>query len=203
MYGSNLYGQGVYGQNNASESDKEDRYIDLLMYLPSFYHEIKEMKELQTILGFEVGELKYSLEDLISQCFISSATWGLDRWEKVFGIQTDRSKSFERRREILLAKLRGSGTTTKEMIKNVAIAFSGGEVAVQEYPREHKFVIQFIGVKGIPQNMAGLKNAIDEIKPAHLSFDFKYTYTVWSQIDMSWEQAGQGTWGNLRTYEGE
>jgi hypothetical protein len=202
QYGNSLYGQYGYGSTQSDDSG-QDQYIDLMHYLPDFYQDIKEIKELQTVLGYEVGEVVYSTKDLLQQCFISTATWGLDRWEKVFGIATDKSKSYERRREILLAKLRGSGTTTKDMIKNVAIAFSGGEVNVIEFPWEYRFVVQFIGVRGIPQNMAGLINAINDIKPAHLVYSFKYTYTTWGQLNMTWGDSRQKSWGDLRIYEGE
>ena len=202
QYGNNLYGQAGYGSTQMDDPGSQDHYTDLMHYLPDFYQDVREIKELQTVLGYEVGEVVYSTQDLLQQCFISTATWGLDRWEKVFGITTDKSKSYERRREILLAKLRGSGTTTKDMIKNVAIAFSGGEVNVIEFPREYRFVVQFIGIKGIPQNMAGLINAINEIKPAHLVYSFKYTYTAWNQLNLSWEDARPKSWGDLRIYEG-
>ena len=202
QYGNSLYGQYGYGSTQSDDSG-QDHYIDLMHYLPDFYQDIKEIKELQTVLGYEVGEVVYSTQDLLQQCFISTATWGLDRWEMVFGITTDKGKSYERRREILLAKLRGTGTTTKDMIKNVAIAFSGGEVNIIEYPREYRFVVQFIGIRGIPQNMAGLIAALNEIKPAHLLYDFKYTYTTWGQLkNMTWGEAKLKTCAELKIYEG-
>lgn len=202
MYGNGLYGKNHYGVN-IFDAGTDTPYVDLMSLLPDFYNDVKEVKELQTILGFEAGKIKLNAQELLDQCFIKTATWGLDRWEIVLGNTTDKSKSYERRREILLAKLRGSGTTTTDMIKNVATAFSGGEVAIQEYPNEYRFVVQFIGVNGIPQNMAGLIGAIEEIKPAHLAYSFKYTYTVWQQINMSWQHAKQKTWGDLRIYKGE
>ena len=202
QYGSSLYGQYGYGSTQSDDSN-QDHFIDLMHYLPDIYQDIKEIKELQTVLGYEVGDVVYSTQDLLQQCFISTAAWGLDRWERVFCIATDKSKSYERRREILLAKLRGSGTTTKDMIKNVAIAFSGGEVNVIEYPREYRFVVQFIGVRGIPQNMAGLIAALNEIKPAHLLYNFKYTYTTWGQLkNMTWGEAKLKTCAELKIYEG-
>lgn len=204
MYGSNLYGQAGFGEDNKTPVNPDDYYIDLMAYLPSFYHNIKEMKELQTALGYEVGKAVYNSQDALDQCFINTATWGLDRWEKMLGIAIDKSKSYKARREIILAKLRGSGTTTKEMIKSTAAAFSGGEVDVIEYPNEYRFVVQFIGIKGIPPNMAGLINAIEEIKPAHLAYGFKYTYTVWNMVsDLTWDGAEQKAWDELKVYEGE
>lgn len=184
---------------NKNQDNQDDRYVDLLSHLPSFYHDSKEIKELQTILGNQVGNFRGSLDEMINQCFISTSTLKIDRWEKIYGLQTDRSRTYERRREILLAKLRGYGTTTKEMIKSVAIAFSGGEVDVHEYPKESRFHIQFVGVKGIPQNMDGLINAIEEIKPAHLSFTFEYTFNTWNDIThLTWDEASSFTWEGLR-----
>ncbi len=201
-YGKNIYGTLSYGTNTDNEN-QNDLGINLMQHLPPMYQRSRQVIELQDGLGKQVNNMWSDTNALIKQCFISTSTWGLDQWEKLYGIQTDTSKSYEIRREILLAKLRGAGTTTKERIKNVAIAFSGGEVDIQEYTNEHRFVVQFIGIRGIPQNMAGLIGALDEIKPAHLAYSFKYTYTSWQQINMTWNQAKQKTWGNLRIYEGE
>jgi uncharacterized protein YmfQ (DUF2313 family) len=202
MYGDYLYGQAKFGTNGQGEIDPQEYFIELMQYLPTIFEGVKEMEELQKILGYETGRVVYNVKDLLNQCFVSTATLGLDRWEKVHGVPTDRSKSYEWRREILFAKIRGSGTTSKQMIRNVAIAFSGGEVVVQEFPEEYRFAVQFIGIKGIPQNMAGLINAIEEIKPAHLAYSFKYTYTVWKMLSgLTWDDVNQKTWAELKIYE--
>ncbi len=203
MYGNSLYGQMRYGSSR-SDTEPEEVSIDLMAYLPEYYQNNDTMNELQAVLGHGAGTLVYNASNALDQCFISSATEELDRWEKVFGIDTDQSKSYARRREILRAKLRGSGTTTRDMIKNVAIAFSGGEVNVIEYPSEYRFVVQFIGVLGIPENMAGLIQSIESVKPAHITYSFKYTFTVWSMLSgLTWAQVADKTWGELRIYEGE
>jgi uncharacterized protein YmfQ (DUF2313 family) len=204
MYGAFKHGTNTYGTTSKNVNNPEDYYIELMEYLPPIYHEIKEMKSLQKILGYKVGKAVNDAGNLLEQCFVQTGTWGLDRWEKEYGLPTDKSKSYEQRREILLAKLRGTGTTTKEMIKNVASAFSGGDVEVQEFPEEYRFVVQFVGVKGIPPNMSGLIGSIEEIKPAHLSYSFKYTYTTWNMINhMAWGDAINKTWGELKIYEGD
>jgi hypothetical protein len=101
-------------------------------------------------------------------------------------------------------KLRGSGTVTKEYIKAVATAFSGGEVAVIEYPKEYRFEIKFVGVLGIPPNMAGFLATLNDIKPAHLGYEISYTYTVWNMLlPLNWYTAGTRTWSQLRVYGGK
>lgn len=192
--------QGQHGHNALQET-----YIpDLIAYLPPHYAGIREMQELQGAVGEEIGRGRQAVNELLDQQFIATATWGLDLWEWELGITVDHSKSYERRREILLAKLRGAGTTTGEMVRRVAAAFSGGDVEVIEHPEEYRFEIRFIGVKGIPPNMPGLMQAIEEIKPAHLVCGFKYTFTWWSRLQsMTWQEAGTKTWDELRIYEGE
>ena len=203
-YGKINYGHFGYGEDGELIPDIEPLTPDLMKYLPWYYQENSTMIEIQGALGKEVGMLIYHMDDLDKQFFIDTATWGLEMYEKELGLQTNRGLSYENRREIIKAKLRGRGTTTIQMIKNTAEAFSGGEVDVIEYPSEYRFVVKFIGVKGIPRNMQGFIDALESIKPAHLGYEFKYTYTVWNNLDnLTWNQAGMKMWDELKVYEGE
>ena len=94
------------------------------------------------------------------------------------GLETDVSKTYAYRRERIMSKLRGSGTTTTAMIQNVAESFSNGEVTIIEYNDEHKFEVKFTGTIGMPLNMDDLTAAIEEIKPAHLAYTYVYIYTT-------------------------
>ncbi|MTI56166.1 YmfQ family protein [Geosporobacter ferrireducens] len=201
-YGEYQYGSVQYGAEPDIES-VQPYMPNLMKYLPPYWHEIREMKEIQKTTGEEIGNSKYIVDNLLKQCFVQTATWGLTFWERELGLTTDSSKAYEHRREIIWAKLRGAGTTTKVMIKNVAMAFSGGEVEVQEYPAEYRFVVRFIGVKGIPANMPGLIQSLNEIKPAHLAYTFQYTFTVWNMLsNLTWNGAQQRTWNELKVWEG-
>lgn len=102
---------------------------------------------------------------------------------------------------MIKAKLRGNGTTTPEMIQRTASAFSGGVVEVKEVPEEYRFEIHFVSTLGIPPNMAGLIQIIEEIKPAHLAYEFVFSYTWWDSVKaLTWESAHSKTWNELRTY---
>ena len=172
--------------------------------LPWYYKSNVTIEGLQNSIAKELGKLYYNLEDLINQLFIGTATWGLSIYEKELRLPTSLNLSYEERREIIKAKLWGRGTTTKQMIKDTAEAFSGGEVDVIEYPEKYKFVVKFIGVKGIPRNMQGFIDMLETIKPAHLAYEFKYTFTVWNHLTgLTWGQVNAMTWDELRVYEGE
>jgi hypothetical protein len=174
-----------------------------MSYLPEFYQQIRDFREMMKTAGEEIGLLWNENDSVLKQFFVSTATWGLDLWESELGLATDSTKPVERRREIILAKLRGAGTTTKQMIKTAAAAFSGGEVDVIEFPLEHRFVVKFIGVKGIPPNMPGFIAMLEQIKPAHLVYSFEYTYTTWDMLkSLTWAVAGTKTWDELKRYDG-
>ncbi len=205
MYGQYKYGEYRYGEEGSPHGPDIDKCnIDLMKYLPWYERKSEVFMGILGSIGKEFCILNYYIEDLEKQFFIDTATWGLSIYEKELGLKTNMSLTYEERREIIKAKLRGRGTTTKAMIKNTAEAFSGGEVDVIEYPSEYCFIVKFIGVKGIPRNMAAFIDMLETIKPAHLAYTFKYTYTVWGYLkDLTWGQAKGMTWGELKVYEGE
>ena len=203
-YGESQYGVLQFGEETIPDSDIELRAPDLMLLLPWFYKGNITMQELQNSASKELGRLYYHLEDFINQLFVDTATWGLSIYETELDLATNPSLPYEERRELIKAKLWGRGTTTKQMIKDTAEAFSGGEVDVIEYPSEYRFVVKFIGVKGIPRNMQGFIDMLEAIKPAHLAYEVKYTYTVWDFIKhLTWNDVSSMTWGDLRVYEGE
>lgn len=206
MYGTEKYGTVNYAGNNIDEDSIQPYIPDLMKYLPTWYGSSKIMAIIQNTIAKQIGLAKYNQQDLLNQFYIDTATWGLGTiWEKPLGIPIDLNKSYEDRREVIKAKIRGSGTTTRQMIKNTAEAFSGGECDVIMHPENYSFTVQFIGIKGIPKNMEAFKQMLEDIKPAHLAYDFKYTYTVWNFLkdkNLTWDQAKTKTWDNLKVYDG-
>lgn len=63
-------------------------YSELTSYLPTFYTDILDMEEILHTESEEFELLMQTTEDTLKQAFISTATWELVRWEKIFGIKT-------------------------------------------------------------------------------------------------------------------
>ena len=150
--------------------------MSLIDLLPDNYKNSSQVVELQGAFQNWTDALQTAKEDLFLQFNVESATWGLKAWETALGLTTDVSKSYEYRRTRIMSKLRGSGTTTKQMIQNVSEAFSNGEVAIIEDNSNYTFKVKFTGTIGIPPNMDDLIAAIEGIKPAHLAYILEYTY---------------------------
>lgn len=200
MYGKALYGIAKYAQETISGGIPEDHSIDLTHYVPSIILKMKDVRESYRLQGEGIGLLWYYIEDLFSQCFVETATWGLIKWEEVYGVSTNLELSYEERREILGNKIRSSGTSTVQIIKNAAEAFSGGEAEIIEEAENYRFIIRFVGIKGIPRNMQALITMLEDIKPAHLAYDFEYSYTAWEDlVPYTWEEIGTYTWSGIRS----
>lgn len=183
MYGQTQYGTTEYSIDSLINSDEIKKYlVDLNPYVPTFISELPEVKAIYDVESLELGLLKYQLDDIKKQFRIDTATWGLDWWEDKYGIKTNYFLSYEERREIVKAAKCGRGTTTKAMIKTTAQRFSGGECKIIEHNEQYYFTVHFIGVKGIPRNMQAFKDMLETIKPAHLNYDFAYTYNTYGDI---------------------
>jgi len=168
------------------------------------YGNSKEAEAVQEGYQAALDGLFSSVLDAHTQVFVLTATWGLDLWERYLGLTVDRSLSEAVRRERIISKLRGTGTTTVAMIKNVAESYANGEVEVAEQNELYQFTIKFISQKGKPAGLDQLKNAIEEIKPAHLGVIYVFVYTTHEELknaNYTHEMLTPHTHGNVRTME--
>jgi uncharacterized protein YmfQ (DUF2313 family) len=129
----------------------------------------------------EMADLNADIADVLDQFFIDTATWGLENWERVCGIPTDRTKPNQQRRSVIKSKLRGIGTVTVGMLQSVAQAYDRGTIEVTEQPSLYQFTIKFVDTLGAPPNIDDLKAAMESVKPAHLAVVYAYKYLLISQ----------------------
>lgn len=154
----------------------------ILEQYPAFWRQSPETVAILEALGSEADALRASFRDLLDQCNVQTATWGLDLWEKQLGLPTEAGKDVGYRRSRILSKLRGTGTVTVAMIQNMAESYANGEVEIVEQPNAYHFDVKFVGVRGIPPNMDDLTAAIEEIRPAHLTYAYVYTYNTYADV---------------------
>lgn len=174
----------------------------LINLLPVFYLKSIEVQDIQGGFDIEVDKLKAATDDMFAQMFVDTATWGLDYWEKYLAIPVDLTKPYDFRRTRIKSKLRGQGTTTVNLIKNVSESFSNGTVDVIENNSDYSVTIKFVSVLGIPPNISDLQSAIEDIIPAHLSFSFAYTYNTYNDLKIhTYSSLSTYTYEGLRTHK--
>ena len=154
--------------------------MSLITKLPFFYDN-DITKPIQDSFAVEANSINDEVEDTLNQFYVDSATYGLDKWEKMLGISKN-NFDYQTRRENIKAKMRSRGTTSIEVIKNICEAYSYGEVEVIVNHSDYSFIVNFVGSIGIPQAFAELDKNIEEIKPCHLAHSYKFNYNTHSDI---------------------
>lgn len=147
----------------------------MFSYIPQDYLNYRESQEIIKAEANEFEKLNTCISDVLDQFFIDTATWGLAKWERICGISVDESKPIDQRRSVIKSKLRGIGTVTVALIKNVAESWYNGEVEVTEQPSLYTVKIKFVSKLGVPPNLADIQNALREIIPAHLAINFEFS----------------------------
>jgi len=147
--------------NTITESQINEYSIDLTKYVPKIISKDPITSKVFYAQGRQISTINYYIQDLINQCFISTATWSLDIWESEYGIQTDSTLSYENRRQTILAKKRGFGTVNEAKIKSIAEAYNCDCEVIPHWD-EYYFIIKFIGL-GVPSNLDIFKQIIEHI----------------------------------------
>ena len=134
-----------------------------------------------------------------NELFAATAEKWLPLWEAAFGIPTEPDKSLSDRRSRLMSKLRGASTTTKEQIRQVVASFANSDCEIIEDPANYSFTVKFVGTVGIPPNIADVKAAIEEIKPAHLAYALLYLFYCWQDYAaQTWGDVSTKTWAEMK-----
>lgn len=167
---------------------------EMMSYLPDYYANSRVMTSIIDSQGSEMDKLHQALSETLDQNFIATSTWGLDIWEREYEVASSPGQDLEQRRSVVLSKIRGIGTVTSELIRNVASAYAKGtvEIVENELPSPYTVSIKFIDTRGIPDSMPALKSVAREVIPAHLDILYLYTYLNWSELD-----AAEFTWNQL------
>ncbi len=146
--------------------------MQLKNYVPSFISGDKILSKVYEEQQKQIDSTNADIQDLINQCFVETATWGLDTWEKELGIQNNINYSCAIRRSRILAKLKGQGTTTIEAIKNICKSFVE-DVEVIEHNDKYYFEIDLLSHSGFSNGFETLYSSVEEVKPSHLGVNYK------------------------------
>ena len=172
--------------------------------MPGYYRKSKIMKDLIHSIENEFERLKHETILTENQFFVILSDRDIKNHEEDVGLVPDASADIETRRSRVLSKLRGTGTVTKTMMKNVAASFVNGDIEIIEYPSEYCFAVKFTSKTGVPYNIADIQAMIEEIKPAHLAVEYIFTYRLWQDIldeIQIWTTAKNYSWEWMLTFE--
>lgn len=149
--------------------------VDILKYLPAFLAKDPRFKATNDADSLEHDAIRIDLQDVIDQLYVESATWGIEKWEELVGIDADDSSSIESRREAVLAKLRKPESVTEIFLTNLINRFISDESGkVTADTSDYSVEIRFNAVshEALSKIIHGVKTYI----PAHLGLKGKIDY---------------------------
>lgn len=142
----------------------------LMEYLPEKYGNSPETVAIQAAIQREADALWTARDEQLRQLNPRTADgWGLKLWEDAMGLLPAAGGTLEQRRSRIVAKIRGMGTVTAELLKAVVESFLTTRVEVVEHPRDNWVEICFSAEdEAYPPDELEMLEAVLEILPAHL-----------------------------------
>lgn len=156
------------------------RSDELKSYLPDYLSTDESFIEIFDVDGQELDTIDSDTADIQAQFDLSTATWGLDYYEKELGIPTDYEKPLSYRASVIKSKWRGGGKLNATLIKTVCDAFTNGNTDVTY---DGTINVKFNSILGIPPNLSDLEAAVNQIKPAYLELVYLFSYLLVNEID--------------------
>ncbi|WP_199615559.1 YmfQ family protein [Paenibacillus alkalitolerans] len=163
----------------------------MLTYLPRYYEASRVMRSLLQAEGAEVDKIRQALNETLDQFFARTATWGLNDWEEELGLAPATDQPDSERRDRIVSRIRGTGTATIRVVKDVAESYDNGEIDVIEDYAAYIVTVRFVDTTGIPPNLEDLKAAVRAVLPAHLALEYEFNYFIYDELDAknwTWDQ---------------
>jgi len=155
----------------------------LFSHVPNYYENSKVMENIIKAISNEFTLYEQDCENTKNELTFYTASTTLDKYENDFDLPTANNYQNDYRISKLRSKLRGQGTITDQIIRDIAESFSNGEVEVSVIPSEYKLVIKFIGNIGIPPNIDDLKEILESLKTADWTIQYEYSYLLIKDIN--------------------
>ena len=147
--------------------------VDVLRYLPKFLSKDGTFKATQDSLSEEHEKQRLLIVDLCKQLFVESATWGLDDWERVYGLQ-NKHLPIDQRRNLLLVKMRGNQTITEEKLQEIVnLVYPPQNAVVKENTGANTFKVIIDTIDALDE----IRRVVEIYKPAHLLCLLSHAFT--------------------------
>lgn len=156
----------------AKESDIERRKQEMLDSLPPYYQESPEANAIMRGNASEIERKRAEAQDLLDQMFVSTATWGLDYWDRVLDLSLAPRMLLNSRRNRILAKLNGASTASVANLANIINAhLTKRSAKIVEMNHEYRFEVEIEANESV--GFLDIAKDLNEVKPAHLDYAFR------------------------------
>lgn len=145
---------------------------EMLKTVSPIYHRSKIMQSIFQAIGTELEIANHIADEVLLQMFPQTATWGLRYWEELLDIPVNESTDINKRRALVMARIKLRSPVTPKRIAEVIKTFTeefSKYVEVTENVEPHVFQV-IIGANGPGIDYSEVYRMIKKIKPSHESF---------------------------------
>nr|DAH06884.1 MAG TPA: tail protein [Caudoviricetes sp.] len=171
--------------------------------LPNYYRKSRVVKDLYMVVQKLLDKVSedIAVEDL--KLFITT-TDDFALHEKDVGLPEVIADN-ETKRARVIARLQGNRLLTKPEFEDLIWIYDKTGCTVTEDFANYTVTILFSGRTGIPYNLEQIKEAVEEVKPAHIQINYAFLHNTWGDVKRKlgiWNDAKTLTWGNAQNYDG-
>lgn len=164
----------------------------MLGYYPEV---IKDIYDIQAVIDGEYPEFKLLNEEYIESVQNNAYLLTMDesriaQWEELLDIKPSSGASVDNRRDVIIARIRGSKKLNTLAIENIVNALTGGKA--KSWVEDS---VLYVAITP-PGKQYVFKNVEDELKkrtPAHLGLSVFRQFSVWHNLKFEYL-----TWGDLK-----
>lgn len=143
--------------------------VDISKYLPAFLSKDKELKSTLDAESEEHDRMLKELVDIAAQFNVKTADWGLDKWEALYRIQSDKNIGYSKRRDKVLSRMGVAPTVNEAFLTKLVNNFiADGEGEIYSIPAEYRMEVLYHG--GQVTDYTGLREGLATYVPAHIGY---------------------------------
>ena len=177
---------------------------DMQTMEPWFIRRSPVLTRLLDVYGDELDTYLGLTHEVIAQMFVRTSTWGLSYWELELGLPYQSNMTDVERADRIIAKMRSYRQGTPFVIRLVANSYSLGRVTPVEDFTGRRLIIRFDDIRGVPTNIADLRNSMEHLVRASAILEYEFSYMIWQEVkdsSIKWGQLKNAntTWEQLRT----
>ncbi|HMM21082.1 MAG TPA: DUF2313 domain-containing protein [Selenomonadales bacterium] len=138
---------------------------------PAYYHYSRIFTAIQSAIADDYDKVNTDQQSIGPQLFILTATWGLRYWERVLGLPTIRTDSYDLRRSRVLAAWRGIGNFGTDLVEAIITAYTTDPIQV--WLDVSEFVVE-VQLTGDLSDFDTANTQIQNIIHAHLGLRYRW-----------------------------
>lgn len=193
-------GSSVEGQNLIL--DDGENYVE--RYAPAVVKDNETMKQLYAVERDEIGEIHSNIIREYDNCFFQKLNlYGIQKWEKVFGLESNANFDLNVRKELLLTKRRFRPPFTRQNLQKILESVWGnGNYTFEIYPNEYQLIIDIHTNE--PAVYLKFQQYIRSLIPANMYviFSVQYTY-LYLYRNLTYNNMSALTYAELSKYADE